>query len=101
MALALNNAQGELHPLEVGLHALGFIEAGGTIRDYAKRAGAAENTLADRVKAARVATVTNVRDREHWLHLSIIHTAPSWLWHALVSAMLDKGCRPGGGCCDA
>ena len=28
MALALNNAQGELHALECGMHALGFIERG-------------------------------------------------------------------------
>jgi hypothetical protein len=29
MALALNNAQGELHALEVGMHALSYVENGG------------------------------------------------------------------------
>ena len=37
MALALNNAQGELNALEIGWHALGFVENGGTARDYAKQ----------------------------------------------------------------
>jgi hypothetical protein len=36
LALALNNAQGELSPLEVGLHALGSELTG---RDYAKQVG--------------------------------------------------------------
>jgi hypothetical protein len=52
VAVALNNAQGELHPLEIGWHALGFIEAGGTACDYAKQLKVPETTLADRVQAA-------------------------------------------------
>jgi ParB-like chromosome segregation protein Spo0J len=57
MALALHNAQSELSALEIGLHALG---SGLRVREYAMQAGVHENTLHDRVKAARV--VTHVRD---------------------------------------
>jgi hypothetical protein len=44
--------------------------------------------------AAKVAeecsTTRVVTDLAHrWRHLAEIHAAPRWLWHALVSAMLD------------
>lgn len=89
MALALNNAQGELHPLEVGMHAL---NSGMTIRDYAKAAGIAENTIGARVKAARVFSVTHMGDAtsDDFRHLAEIHAAPRWLWSALVAALIDK-----------
>ncbi len=88
MALALNNAQGELSELEVGLHQLG---SGLTIRDYAARLGMPERTLSDRVQAARVAeTVAHMRDDigGHWRALSVVHSAPRWLWPALVSRLV-------------
>jgi hypothetical protein len=91
MALALCNAQGELHPLEVGIHAL---KSGLDITAYAERAGAVRTTLQDKVKAARVyETVTDIRHEamNRWQHLSVIHAAPRWLWRALVAAMLGKG----------
>jgi hypothetical protein len=52
-ALALCNAQGELHPLEVGLHALG---SGLTVRAYAERLGdrKKEDSIGLRVHAADV-----------------------------------------------
>lgn len=90
MALALNNAQGELHPLEVGMHAL---KSGMTGRDYAKAAGIHEATLSERVRAARVAeTVMDIHNdlSAQWQHLSAIHAAPRWLWSALVSALIDN-----------
>jgi hypothetical protein len=80
VALALNNAQGELHPLEVGLHALGFIEAGGTARSYAEHLGdrKKEDSIGLRVHAAKV--VRHVSDgqdhRDRWRHLAEIHAAP-------------------------
>ncbi len=83
MALVLNNAQGELSPLEIGMHAL---HSGLTIRDYAKGSGIAENTVGSRVKAARVASVTDIGDAEKWSQLIEVHSAPRWLWRALVAA---------------
>ena len=88
MALVTANAQSELHPLEVGMHAL---KSGKTIRDYSRAAGFAENTIGARVKAARVASVTDIGDETKWSQLVEIHAAPSWLWPALVSAVTGGG----------
>jgi hypothetical protein len=52
MALVLNNAQGELTPLEIGVHALG---SGLTQRAYAEKVGMAASTLQYRWQAAAVA----------------------------------------------
>jgi hypothetical protein len=92
MALALNNAQGELHPLEVGLHAL---QSGLGVRDYAIQTGANERTILTRFNAAAVVKTADVGDLNtvcrYYSQLAEIHSAPRWLWHALVSEMLDKG----------
>jgi hypothetical protein len=64
MALALHNAQSELHPLEVGLHALG---SGLSVRDYQARCGLSTGSVAQRRMAAEVFTYVNT-------------------WHALISA---------------
>jgi hypothetical protein len=53
MAPALNNAQGELSPLEIGLHVLGSRL---TNREYAKKLGVPETAPAHRIQAARVVT---------------------------------------------
>jgi protein gp37 len=107
MALVLNNAQGELSPLEIGLHQLG---SGMTVRDYAAKIGINEDTLGTRVQAARV--VGHVADswsgtydgppeaqmdaldglyggfgNAHYRHFAEIHAAPKWLWAALVGAL--------------
>jgi hypothetical protein len=52
MALALCNAQGELHPLEEGLHALG---SGLSKAEYATKVGKGETTIQDRRQAAAIA----------------------------------------------
>lgn len=87
MALALNNAQGELHPLEVGMHAL---KSGISQKDYAARIGKSQQSVGERVCAARVAeTLTGypvIELTDRWQHLSAIHASPRWLWSALVSA---------------
>jgi protein gp37 len=107
MALVLNNAQGELSPLEIGLHQLG---SGMTIRDYASKIGMNEDTLAVRVHAGKI--VRHVSDswssafdgtpeaqmealdglhgefgNDHFRHLAEIHAAPEWVWVALVEAL--------------
>jgi hypothetical protein len=77
MALALCNAQGELHPLEVGLHAL---HSGLSIRQYAEMQGAKPGTIQDRVEAAKVADacrhMPTLRLADCWRHLAEIHAAP-------------------------
>jgi hypothetical protein len=94
MALALCNAQGELHPLEVGLHAL---QSGLSVPEYARRAGLTKDGerryLQQKTDAAHVVRCTgacapDVTDR--WRHLAEIHAAPPWLWSALVEAMLPN-----------
>ena len=84
MALALCNAQGELHPLEVGLHAL---RSGLTQEAYGKAIGLSQDSISIRVKAGRVASTTRVVIPDRWRHLAEIHAAPAWLWPALVEAM--------------
>src|SRR4051812_29976284 len=85
IALALNNMQGELHPLEIGLHAL---KSGLSVRDYAKQTGMKPTPLAMRMQAAKVADacsdIGTARFPELWSHLAEIHPAPKWLWPALV-----------------
>jgi hypothetical protein len=89
MALALCNAQGELHPLEVGLHALG---SGLSIRDYAKAQGRKPGSIQDRVEAAKVANtcrdIPTISLIDRWSHLAEIHAAPRWLWPALVAELV-------------
>lgn len=116
MALVLNNAQGELTPLEIGLHALGVLKSetnkeGMTIRDYAEKVGMAVTTLAYRVEAAAVCSHVGTAwsaafegtpeaqmdaldglhgefGNQHFRHFAEIHAAPKWLWSALVAALL-------------
>jgi hypothetical protein len=89
MALALNNAQGELHPLEEGVHALG---SGLDIKAFAEIAGKPRTSVQDRVKAARVVVVTGTRHdgvRQNWSGIGELHAAPQWLWKALIARLLD------------
>jgi hypothetical protein len=91
MALALNNAQGELHPLEEGMHAIG---SGLSQRDYAAKAGKGRGMIEPRWQAATVAAVCHdiMADlRDHWSALSAIHPAPRWLWRSLVSRLVSEG----------
>jgi ParB-like chromosome segregation protein Spo0J len=91
MALALNNAQGELHPLEEGMHALG---SGMTQREYAAKAGKSANGMQRRMQAATVAsTCTDISadPREYWSQLTELHPAPRWLWRSLVSRLVSEG----------
>ena len=89
MALALNNAQGELSPLEVGLHALGSKKS---VREYARETGAKPANIQDRMEAAKVAEqcrhMPTADLSKYWRHLAELHAAPQWLLPALVSALV-------------
>lgn len=98
MALALNNAQGELHPLERGLHALGVVEKGKhgkSIDAYARRVGREKEarSIAREIEAAEVAAEIGASAdfADNWSALSELHTAPRWLWPALVAQLVEHG----------
>jgi hypothetical protein len=81
MALALNNAQGELSPLEVGLHAL---HSGLSQTEYGKQMGLSQDSISLRMRAAKVADTTRVVNGDLWRHLAEIKSAPEWLWRTSV-----------------
>lgn len=102
MELVTGNNQGELSPLEIGLHALHYVGLGergrgkeGGLRAYARATNRSESYLREIRQAAEVfeAIAENARLSAHFLdkakHLSAIHSAPRDLWPALVDAMIQ------------
>lgn len=100
MALVLNNAQGELSPLEYGIHALGIEnrrgKSGGGLQAYAAAVQRDPSTITDLRHAAEVyVAVRNELDQSNSLasratHLTAIHGAPRETWARLASVMLEK-----------
>lgn len=97
MALATSNNQGELAPLEIGLHALervGKATAGrgkkGGLSDYARKLGKSSQYLTQLVAAAEVAKsvsqLTDLLGKSQ--HLYAIHSADQLLWPVIVPHML-------------
>lgn len=91
MALVMDNAQSELLPLEEGMHALKSPMNGS---EYAREIGKPQTTLADKIKAARVAEHINayaLTDMQHcWRNLGEIHAAPRWLWEELTGCAIEE-----------
>jgi hypothetical protein len=81
-------AQGELTPLERGFHAL---RSGMDVKAYAERVGRKRETVRNEVYAAEVCSVAHVGHDGYFKTLVEIHSAPKWLWPALVSAMAAGG----------
>ncbi len=83
----VDNAQGELSPLERGLHALAATEKGKhgrSVAAYAEEVGRPQPTVAKEVMAARFAqsysTCNNLAELQPYArHLAEIHAAPAWL----------------------
>lgn len=97
MALATSNNQGELAPLEIGLHALervGKATAGrgkkGGLSDYARKLGKSHQYLSQLVAAAEVAkSASQLADLlNKTQHLYAIHAADLSLWPVIVPHML-------------
>ena len=92
MALALCNAQGELHPLEEGLHALG---SGLDQKAYAEKIGKARTTLQHRWHAAEVLSVVpdvgHDQAKNSWRAIAELFSAPRWLWKPFVSRLVGEG----------
>lgn len=95
MLLVTSNAQGELSPLEIGLHALsaGVTKSGGGrgkkggLSEYAVRLGKHKTTIGDWIKAAEVYEGGNCRDiptvyawTERTFQLAGIHKLPPPCW---------------------
>ena len=98
MQLALCNAQGELHPIERGMHALGFVDKsmpGRSAKAYAERAGREKeirNVLREIDAADVLLTVgASANFAGSWSPLAELHSAPRWLWPALVSRLVAEG----------
>lgn len=103
MALVLDNRQGELSPLEIGIHALevvGKAKAGrgkkGGLAAYARDLGKDQSYLTRLAQAARVAKsmpqgidLCSLMDKAK--HLEAIHTLPESFWPDMVKTTLAKG----------
>ena len=103
------NAQGELSPLEIGLHALDSVTLGnrwsenGGLKAYADAVSKSSAYITQVRKAADVfqfiklsqlnlmdgIKLSNLMDKTQ--HLNEIHKSPQPLWPILVQAMLAKG----------
>lgn len=100
MQLVLGNTQGELSPLEIGMHALKAVplsEGGrgkrGGLREYAERAGFGAESLRQWRAAADVANTAKtswqyIADRVS--HLYEISKAPRESWPLLVERLISK-----------
>ncbi|MEA3427890.1 MAG: DNA methyltransferase [Thermodesulfobacteriota bacterium] len=99
MLLATDNNQGELSPLEIGMHALNYVEASnggrgqkGGLSEYARKIGKNRGNLVSYSNAAAVANLFN--DKQVLLdksaHLAAIHQLPKPTWQPAVDLMLKK-----------
>jgi hypothetical protein len=100
--LAASNNQGELSPLEIGIHALHCVAlaAGGRgkkagLSEYAERLGKAVQSISLYRQAAEVAE--NVKPsiqidglQEKAQHLAAIHALPKSTWQACVEHVVAK-----------
>lgn len=96
MQLVLSNAQGELSPLEIGIHALKAVPLGkggrgqtGGLSEYAEKIGRGNDTVRQWRLAADVFAETSDICREYSdkpRHLYEVSKAPRQVWPALVAA---------------
>lgn len=100
MVLATANAQGELSPLEIGMHALHYVAKAkggrgqkGGLSEYAEGVGRGESLIRRNrdgaevaQKVAHVCEVSKLLDKA--AHLAAIHKLPEEAWGVAVEAML-------------
>jgi len=92
LARVTSNSQGELSPLEIGLHALRCVQLSdggrgrkGGLSAYAEAIGRAKSTITEYVNAARVienCSVDRTVLQSKTQHLAAIHALPSDCWPA-------------------
>jgi ParB/RepB/Spo0J family partition protein len=99
MQLVLSNAQGELSPLEIGIHALKAVPLSkggrgrtGGLSEYAERIGRSKQSLSQLVSAAEVYETVKTSLQFDALkltyHLHEIFKAPRETWPALVAKLI-------------
>jgi site-specific DNA-methyltransferase (adenine-specific) len=104
MELVLANNQGELSPLEYGMHVLKYVElskigAGkgnkGGLSEYARRVGKQRSDLSNYRDAAKIVERSTILDFLPLLnkanHLAAIHKAPADDWQWLTELLLEEG----------
>jgi hypothetical protein len=99
MQLVLSNAQGELSPLERGMHALAATEKGKhnghSVDAYALATGRKVTSTKQEIYAASVyqivarATISPSDLTNRTRHLAEIHAAPQACWPSMVKRLLD------------
>jgi site-specific DNA-methyltransferase (adenine-specific) len=97
MVLATANAQGELSPLEIGMHALHLPDKGKHGRgmgEYADQLAKSNGYITQMAQAAKVFTQVKTSDPSNLLdkakHLAAIHKLPEAAWAVAVEAMLKQ-----------
>ena len=105
MALVTSNSQGELSPLEIGMHALhcvGLSKGGsgkkGGLSAYAEKVGRDNKTVRQCRDGARVAEKVGVDPhllQDKTQHLAAIHALPETCWQPAV-AVLGHLAKAGG-----
>jgi site-specific DNA-methyltransferase (adenine-specific) len=101
MELVLANNQGELSPLEYGIHVLKYVEVSeggrgkkGGLSEYAKTIGKHDNTLRPYRDAAIVINAINLTDIRDVLdkanHIAAIHKSPEQYWQQLTELLIEK-----------
>lgn len=102
MQLVLSNTQGELSPLEIGMHALRAVPPGkggrgitGGLSEYARRIGRSKSAVSMLRSAAEVAETVQSSERfpltENATHLYEVSRTPRPCWSALVAALGKHG----------
>lgn len=90
MQLVLCNTQSELHPLEIGKHA---VESGQSMTAYAKILKESKQNINLKANAYEVYSLSGCLDfagiKDKWSCLAEIKQAPEWLWQALVAQMIE------------
>jgi site-specific DNA-methyltransferase (adenine-specific) len=98
MALATSNNQGELDPLEIGIHAFLRVEnnrgkKGGGLQEYATKICKAKSTITEYRNAGEVALKMSSVDRTHFIgkcqHLNCVHDLPEVCWQAACEWMIE------------
>lgn len=103
MALVTSNAQGELDPLEIGIHAFEAVplskggrgNRGGNQDSYAKLIGKAKSTVSELRSAGEVIVNCSV-DRTVYIgkaqHLAAIHKLPKEVWQVACEWLATSNC---------